>query len=898
MLTLQRSEERERFEALSAEELFNGTAVELGLAEELPQWRRIATSNSVDFFLSIIEAVAKADMVPFLESVVAILRKIHDTLKTSLQNRERLVLLASRTALLLKAILSLKEIEEVVLKEYFHGYKERLSRLLEAILEACTKKKNSNIFKRLSNSLLEPQKMSESIATHERTLGGLLADFSNNRAEILNAAGHSKTQEALQKAESEVKKAQSEAAGAWEEVKRARKDVRRISESMKRLSRCSSSFIEEVDLWTVVSTHPRILPVYGAALQPWPFVISPLLRHGTVVDYLQKKRAIPMRDLLQLISDVADGMKWLHALGYIHRDLKGNNVLVDENGRAVLMDFGLSQKVENTSREPSASHRGVGTLRWMAPELFSNGIGSKEADVFAFAVTCYEIWSFGDIPLADMDEDDVPEKVKSGARPNLDHFWNIPVELKVLITQCWDANPGRRPSFENIVRALEKIIESVEVEALQPIFDIETKNPLKKQIDNEQEENIVRNPTMENFLKSLKDGVTRSFESLVMYFKEGRLSSEDFKSVVPYCIEYANQGSAEAMNAVGDIRYFGFAVPQDYTEAFRWYQRAALEGHKIAQLNLVMCYRRGHGIEQNIEKAQEVRNAVRTIGVEGWIMSIIRPLVLLSHCYTYSDIPRRLRRLLENLNQWQRDRILKDVLNGDSEVTLTGGNGSSIGEAGARVLAEALKANSTLTSLTIYYNSIGDAGGSALAEALKTNSTLTSLNLYYNSIGDAGGSALAEALKTNSTLTALDVTRNSIGEAGATALAEALKTNSTLMSLNLYWNSIGDAGARALAEALKTNSTLTLLNLYGNSIGDAGGNAVGEALKTNSTLTSLDVSGNSIDDAGATALAGALMTNSILTSLNLYDNSIGETGATALAQALKTNSTLTSLDLT
>ncbi|KAJ3334603.1 hypothetical protein HDU93_007652, partial [Gonapodya sp. JEL0774] len=93
----------------------------------------------------------------------------------------------------------------------------------------------------------------------------------------------------------------------------------------------------------------------------------------------------------------------------------------------------------------------------------------------------------------------------------------------------------------------------------------------------------------------------------------------------------------------------------------------------------------------------------------------------------------------------------------------------------------------------------------------------------------------------NGNPTELDLRSNSIGEAGARAVADALKTNSTLTLLNLDWNEIGEAGARAVANALKTNTTLTSLDLRHNEIGEAGARAVADALKTNTTLTSLDL---------------------------------------------------------
>lgn len=85
----------------------------------------------------------------------------------------------------------------------------------------------------------------------------------------------------------------------------------------------------------------------------------------------------------------------------IHGDLKGANILVNDSGRACLADFGISCVSDahgmETASLSSASRQG-GTVRYQAPELFDpefESPRSKASDVYAFALVCYEVTSYG-----------------------------------------------------------------------------------------------------------------------------------------------------------------------------------------------------------------------------------------------------------------------------------------------------------------------------------------------------------------------------------------------------------------------------------------------------------------------------------------------------------------------
>ena len=81
----------------------------------------------------------------------------------------------------------------------------------------------------------------------------------------------------------------------------------------------------------------------------------------------------------------------MHSEYVIHGDLKGANVLIDDDGKALLCDFGLSRIKADVNSRSIAGSTLVGSLNWMAPELFKGEILQFPCDVYSFAMTMFEV---------------------------------------------------------------------------------------------------------------------------------------------------------------------------------------------------------------------------------------------------------------------------------------------------------------------------------------------------------------------------------------------------------------------------------------------------------------------------------------------------------------------------
>ncbi len=133
--------------------------------------------------------------------------------------------------------------------------------------------------------------------------------------------------------------------------------------------------------------HPGVIRVFdldealGAIAMEW-------VRGGSVRHELRKGRVAPAR-LRCWLGTALDALDYVHRHGFVHRDLKPSNLLIREDGRVVLTDFGLAARIGETPRDRGGG--GEGTLAYMAPEQRAGAPAEPSADVHAFGATMREI---------------------------------------------------------------------------------------------------------------------------------------------------------------------------------------------------------------------------------------------------------------------------------------------------------------------------------------------------------------------------------------------------------------------------------------------------------------------------------------------------------------------------
>jgi len=224
---------------------------------------------------------------------------------------------------------------------------------------------------------------------------------------------------------------------------------------------------------TLLTDHPNLVKCFDCTLEPPYLVITEFCAGGSVFDLLYNTRQeVSMRQRLKILSDVAQGLRFLHAQkpSILHRDLKSSNVLLMKFLRSVtqepfakIADFGLSRESEDDAGAWNAMTVGVGTWRWMAPEVFDsegNGIYDTKVDVFSFAILMYEVIlrriPYGDKYPLDSQDPRIGIHVCMGLRPNIaDCASELAPELGSLMQRGWANDASQRPDMEAFDVALQ-----------------------------------------------------------------------------------------------------------------------------------------------------------------------------------------------------------------------------------------------------------------------------------------------------------------------------------------------------------------------------------------------------------------------------------------------------------
>ncbi len=254
--------------------------------------------------------------------------------------------------------------------------------------------------------------------------------------------------------ESEIELIKEIGSGACSRVWLGKWDHRQVA--IKMFNENYSAFSEkefgsELAIMSVLR-HPNICHAFGGSEVPGHrFLVMPLFRRGSLLDIVRNDQIkLSMYRVLSMCLDSAIGMAFLHEAGILHRDLKTGNLLVDDNWRVAVVDFGISRMIDL-----SMSKKSVGTPIYSAPEILWGKSYSFSADVYSFAFVIWELVS-REVPYKQHKQAFIINGVcNDNMRPPEPK--DCPRALWLLIRQCWSQEPTDRPTFTSIVATLKRL---------------------------------------------------------------------------------------------------------------------------------------------------------------------------------------------------------------------------------------------------------------------------------------------------------------------------------------------------------------------------------------------------------------------------------------------------------
>jgi streptogramin lyase len=140
--------------------------------------------------------------------------------------------------------------------------------------------------------------------------------------------------------------------------------------------------------------HPNIVPVYDFGEQgDLTYLVMPLISGGTLRDYLAHRQVLPLSEAVSIAEQVAGALQYAHERGLVHRDVKPANILMSDEGRALLSDFGIVRLVQKADAAATLTHMGafVGSPEYAAPEMVVGEAIDHRVDVYALGVLLFQM---------------------------------------------------------------------------------------------------------------------------------------------------------------------------------------------------------------------------------------------------------------------------------------------------------------------------------------------------------------------------------------------------------------------------------------------------------------------------------------------------------------------------
>jgi tetratricopeptide (TPR) repeat protein/predicted Ser/Thr protein kinase len=205
--------------------------------------------------------------------------------------------------------------------------------------------------------------------------------------------------------------------------------------------------------------HPGVCTVHDVGeADGTPFIVMEFLP-GRPLGEVVADAPPALGDVVAWGAQVADALEHAHRHGIVHRDLKSSNVMLGDDGRAVILDFGLARRLlpdaGSDATTMTLTGEVAGTLSHLAPEVLLGGTPDVRSDVWSLGILLYEL-ATGQLPFHGRTHFETSSAILDGELPW--HGRHVPLPLRLVIGRCLEKDPVRRYASAGEVRTdLERI---------------------------------------------------------------------------------------------------------------------------------------------------------------------------------------------------------------------------------------------------------------------------------------------------------------------------------------------------------------------------------------------------------------------------------------------------------
>ncbi|MFL6008924.1 MAG: protein kinase domain-containing protein [Rubrobacteraceae bacterium] len=198
-------------------------------------------------------------------------------------------------------------------------------------------------------------------------------------------------------------------------------------------------------------SHPNIVQVYDAGEGKYEgreasYIVMEYVPGGDLKALIDRRGSLSGGELLRL-SEAAAGLTHAHERGVIHRDVKPHNILLDENGRPKISDFGIARALDATHATRTGSY--LGTALYSPPEQLKGEKVTPKSDVYSLGATLYHA-ATGQPPFVGTPIEIASQHVSREPTPPRELNDAVSPALEALILDCMKKDPDARPSADEV----------------------------------------------------------------------------------------------------------------------------------------------------------------------------------------------------------------------------------------------------------------------------------------------------------------------------------------------------------------------------------------------------------------------------------------------------------------
>jgi eukaryotic-like serine/threonine-protein kinase len=191
--------------------------------------------------------------------------------------------------------------------------------------------------------------------------------------------------------------------------------------------------------------HPNIVSIYDVGNDgDYHFIVMEYIKGKTLKQYIQEFSPIAPAKAIRIMKQLISAIEHAHDYQIVHRDIKPQNILVDQSGNVKITDFGIATSLSATSYTKTNSV--IGTVHYLSPEQARGGVASHKSDIYALGIVLYELLT-GELPFSGESAVSIALKHLQSETPSVRAYnSSIPQSLENVVLKATAKDPRHRYS--------------------------------------------------------------------------------------------------------------------------------------------------------------------------------------------------------------------------------------------------------------------------------------------------------------------------------------------------------------------------------------------------------------------------------------------------------------------